>query len=360
MCSGGGHRPGDGEERRRRLLRLEDRDESCTPSRLQPSSNVRATTLAVRGPWCQARNSVRRGDRGPGRWCRWTVAGRGVGVGPAAGRRTRRASARRSGATAARGRATGAAEPIGPSSTAAPPSCMHVRPDQCRGQHDGHGERTEGHRVTGYLLDPGRTGGRRVTGCQGCTGFRGRSSAPRRTSVRPRPGDPMGQWSAPVPRPTGGLRRVRRRRPVRRVGVDRGGRSRAVGRDGGRAPSPDGQDRADRQRELHLRRGERGAGLVADQQVRRGPARQALLRRLRARRRRREPRARARAPPVPGRGPRQRPAPLGRAGQHGGLLLGAQAGRPDPGHEPRPRRAPHPRRRRSTSAAGCTRSTRTA
>ena len=33
----------------------------------------------------------------------------------------------------------------------------------------------------------------------------------------------------------------------------------------------------------------------------------------------------------------------GRPGQHGGLLRGPQAGRPDPGHEPRPRRPPHPR-----------------
>ena len=46
---------------------------------------------------------------------------------------------------------------------------------------------------------------------------------------------------------------------------------------------------------------------------------------------------------VPGRRPRQRPAALGRPGQHGGLLRGPQAGRPDPGHEPRPRRSPHPR-----------------
>ena len=64
----------------------------------------------------------------------------------------------------------------------------------------------------------------------------------------------------------------------------------------------------------------RGAGLVAHQQVRRGPAGQALLRRLRVRRRRRAPRPGARPRPVPGQRARQRPAPLGRPGQHGGLL----------------------------------------
>ena len=46
---------------------------------------------------------------------------------------------------------------------------------------------------------------------------------------------------------------------------------------------------------------------------------------------------------VPGRGARQRAAALRRAGEHGRLLRGPQAGRPDPGHEPRPRRPPDPR-----------------
>ena len=104
----------------------------------------------------------------------------------------------------------------------------------------------------------------------------------------------------------------------------------------------------------------RGAGLLADQQVRRGPARQALLRRLRVRRRRRDARPGAGAGAVPGRRARQRPAPLGRPGEHGRLLLGAQAGRPDPGHEPRPRRPPDPRLAGQLLAASCTRSTPTA
>ena len=89
--------------------------------------------------------------------------------------------------------------------------------------------------------------------------------------------------------------------------------------------------------------GPRGAGLVAHEQVRRGPAGQALLRRLRARGRRRGAGPRAGPRAVPGLRARQRPAPLGRAGQHGRLLLGPPAGRPDPGHEPRPRRAPDAR-----------------
>ena len=46
---------------------------------------------------------------------------------------------------------------------------------------------------------------------------------------------------------------------------------------------------------------------------------------------------------VPGRRPRQCPAALGRPGEHGRLLRGAQARRPDPGHEPGPRRPPDAR-----------------
>ena len=132
-------------------------------------------------------------------------------------------------------------------------------------------------------------------------------------------------------------------RAGRRLGVDLGPGPRAVGGDGGGASPPGGQDRADRERELRLRGGARGAGLVAHEQVRRGPAGQALLRRLRVRGHRREPRPRPRAGAVPGRRPRQRPAALRGPGQHGGLLRRPQAGRPDPGHEPRPRRSPHPR-----------------
>ena len=46
---------------------------------------------------------------------------------------------------------------------------------------------------------------------------------------------------------------------------------------------------------------------------------------------------------LPGRGARQRPAPLGRPGEHGRLLQRPPAGRPHPRHEPRPRRPPDAR-----------------
>ena len=92
-----------------------------------------------------------------------------------------------------------------------------------------------------------------------------------------------------------------------------------------------------------VRRGHGGPGLLADQQVRRGPAGQALLRRLRVRRRRRAARPGARPRPLPGRRARQRPAALGRPGQHGRVLQRPRAGRPDHGHEPRPRRPPDAR-----------------
>ncbi len=95
--------------------------------------------------------------------------------------------------------------------------------------------------------------------------------------------------------------------------------------------------------ENYVVRGRDGsAGLVADQQVRRGPARQALLRRLRVRGYRRATRPGACARPLPGRRARERPAALGRAGQHGGLLQRPRTGRPDHGHEPGPRRPPDP------------------
>ena len=87
---------------------------------------------------------------------------------------------------------------------------------------------------------------------------------------------------------------------------------------------------------------------------------QALLRRLRVRRHRRAARPGAGPRALPGRRARQRPAALRRPGQHGRLLQRPRAGRPDPGHEPRPRRPPDPRHGRSTSRAGCTRSTPTA
>ena len=128
-----------------------------------------------------------------------------------------------------------------------------------------------------------------------------------------------------------------------RARVDRGRRPGPVGGDARRAPPPARQDRADRQRELHVGRGHGSPGLVADQQVRRGPARQALLRRLRVRRRRRAARPGARPRALPRRRARQRPAAFRRPGQHGRLLQRPRAGRPDHGHEPRPRRPPDPR-----------------
>ena len=121
------------------------------------------------------------------------------------------------------------------------------------------------------------------------------------------------------------------------------GRSRGLGRHDRRARPAALEDRADRQRELRRPGGPRGAGLVAHQQVRRGPAGQALLRRLRVRGRGRAAGPGACPGPLPGRRARQRPAPLGCPGQHGRLLQRAQAGRPDPGHEPGPRRPPDPR-----------------
>ena len=111
-----------------------------------------------------------------------------------------------------------------------------------------------------------------------------------------------------------------------RDGVDRGGRPRAVGRDAGGAPPPARQDRAHRERELRLRGRDGGAGQLADQQVRRGPAGQALLRRLRVRGHRRAARPGAGARPVPGRRARQRAAPFRGAGQHDRLLQRARAG----------------------------------
>ncbi len=83
-------------------------------------------------------------------------------------------------------------------------------------------------------------------------------------------------------------------------------------------------------------------GLGADQQVRRGLPGQALLRRQRLHRRGRGPRPRAGQGPVRRRA-RQRAAPLGGQRQRGGLPGPARAGRQGHGHEPRPRRPPHPR-----------------
>ena len=146
-------------------------------------------------------------------------------------------------------------------------------------------------------------------------------------------------------RPPGAVRSNHDDRTSRgdRLGAAGRRRPRAVGGHSRRGRPPALEDRADRQRELHLRGGDGGAGLAAHQQVRRGPARQALLRRLRVRGRRRAAGPGARPGPLPRRRARQRPAPLGRPGQHGGLPRRAPARRPDPGHEPGPRRPPDPR-----------------
>ena len=100
--------------------------------------------------------------------------------------------------------------------------------------------------------------------------------------------------------------------------------------------------RAHRVRELRLARRARGGGHRAHQQVRRGSAGQALLRRLREGRRRREPRARARQGALRRR-PRQRPAARRGAGEHGRLLRVCSAGRHRPRHEPGDGRAPDAR-----------------
>ena len=86
----------------------------------------------------------------------------------------------------------------------------------------------------------------------------------------------------------------------------------------------------------------RGGRIGADEQVRGGLPGQALLRRLRVRRRRGIAGDRAGEGAVRRRA-RQRAAALGRAGEHGGVLHPAQAGRHRPRHEPRARRPPHAR-----------------
>ena len=84
------------------------------------------------------------------------------------------------------------------------------------------------------------------------------------------------------------------------------------------------------------------AGSVLTNKYAEGYPGQALLRRLRVRRRRRVAGDRAREAAVRRRA-RQRAAALGRAGQHGGLLHAAEAGRHRARHEPRARRPPDAR-----------------
>ena len=88
--------------------------------------------------------------------------------------------------------------------------------------------------------------------------------------------------------------------------------------------------------------GARGRRLGADQQVRRGLPRQAVLRRVRGRRRDRGACALARKGAVRG-GARERAAACRRAGKHGGVLRGPEPRRPRPRPVARPRRPPDAR-----------------
>ncbi len=111
----------------------------------------------------------------------------------------------------------------------------------------------------------------------------------------------------------------------------------------GRARPRAGPDRADRLGERGLGRRAGGPGLGDDQQVRRGLPGPALLRRLRVHGRGRGSGARAGEEAVRLR-LRQRPAPFRRPGQSRCVLRPGQAGRHDPRHVARRRRAPDPRR----------------
>ena len=125
-------------------------------------------------------------------------------------------------------------------------------------------------------------------------------------------------------------------------GVARRGRSgdRVGGRE--RARPAARRDRADRVREHRQQGGARGAGLGADQQIRRRPAGPALLRRLPVRRHRRNPGDRAGDQAV--RMPvRKRAAAFRRVGERRRLHGADGARRHLPRAQSRRRRAPHPR-----------------
>ena len=170
-----------------------------------------------------------------------------------------------------------------------------------------------------------------------------RLAAPRSWEDTPRrPAAPAGAMDRPERQE--GRRQHDDLAPARpRAGESRRGRSRPVGGDARGAPAPARQDRADRERELRVGRGARSPGFVADEQVRRGPSGQALLRRLRVRRRGGAARPGACAGALPRAPSTSTSSPTRRPGQHGRLLQRPPARRPDDGHEPRPRRPPHPR-----------------
>ena len=122
----------------------------------------------------------------------------------------------------------------------------------------------------------------------------------------------------------------------------RRGRSRDRRRARARARAPAAHAGDDRVGELRAAGRPRVPGLRADEQVRRGLSRQALLRRLRVRRRDRAARDRSREGAVRRRA-RQRAAARRRAGQRRRLPRAAAAGRHDPGPRAPARRPPHPR-----------------
>ena len=106
--------------------------------------------------------------------------------------------------------------------------------------------------------------------------------------------------------------------------------------------SPARRDRADRVGEHRQPRGARGAGLGADQQIRRGLSGPALLRRLPVRRHGRDARDRARQEAVR-RELRQRAAEFRQPDEPGGVPRAGEAGRHLHGARSRGRRPPDPR-----------------
>ena len=150
--------------------------------------------------------------------------------------------------------------------------------------------------------------------------------------------------------PAPGERECRRRRSPKRRQRNRGAvhhafarqrsRDRACDRAGARPPAR--RDRADRVGEHRLARGAGSARLGAHQQICRGPAGQALLRRLPVRRHRRAAGHRARHQIVRLQ-VRQCAAAFRRLRQRGGVLRAAAARRHLHGAQSRRRRPSHPR-----------------